>query len=205
VNILSFLIYFEILMPIFHIEELVKELHSIGVNCKVGDISVDIPSSIRPYFERWLFHRDGFIRMCEENIDYIGIEDIVRMGPFYNVYCLIEDCHIIENDDNAFKLLCANPYFDLYKGKVTKLGWSGGILAEILTNDIILRDSFAKNIMKEMTRKISIKVANYACIIETQIWQPTDFTSIYEVIDCIGSSIKELLKQVHLGYENELK
>src|SRR5437868_9980480 len=140
-------------MPIFQIRELVNQLFLRGINCNEGNALLDIPAAFRPYFERLLFHRDGFVRMYDENIDYIGIEDIVRMGPFYNVYCLIQNQHIIENDNNAFKLFCANPYFDLREGKVIKLGWSGGVLADILTKDIILCDSFAKDIMKEEIRK----------------------------------------------------
>jgi len=192
-------------MPIFQIGELVNQLFLLGINCKEGNALLDIPAALRPYFERWLFHRDGFVRMYDENIDYIGIEDIVRMGPFYNVYCLIENQHIIENDDNAFKLLCANPYFSLHNGMVTELGWSGGVLADVLTKDVVLYDSFVKSIMKDEVRNISIKVANYACIIETRAWEPEGLTSIYDIIDRIGSNVKELLKQVHLGDASQLK
>jgi hypothetical protein len=192
-------------MPIFQIGELVNQLFAIGINCKEGNKLLDIPAVLRPYYERWLFHRDGFVRIYDENIDYIGVEDIVRMGPFYNVYFLIENQHIIENDDNAFKLLCANPYFSLDNGKVTELGWSGGVLADILTKDVMLYDFFAKSIMKEEVRKISVKVADYACIIETRVWEPTGLADIYELVDRIGLNVKELLKQVHLGDDIELK
>jgi hypothetical protein len=192
-------------MPIFQMKELAHQLFSLGIYCKVGNMVLDIPSSLRPYFERWLYHRDGFLKMYDTNIDYIGIEDIVRMGPFYNVYCLIQNQHIIENDNNAFKLFCANPYFDLHEGKVTKLGWSGGVLADILTKDVILCDSFAKDIMKEEIRKISVKVADYACIVETRIWEPSGLASIYQVIDRIGLNVKELIRQIHLADDNELK
>jgi hypothetical protein len=171
----------------------------------VGNPSLDIPAVRRPYFERWLLHRDGFIKMYDENIDYIGIEDIVRIGPFYNIYCLIENQDVRENDDNCSNLLCANPYFDLHNRKVIKLGWSGGVLADILTNDITLYDFLVKNIMKEEIRKMSVKVANYACIIETRVWDTLDIASIYQVIDIIGFKIKELLEQVHLGEESEFK
>jgi len=184
---------------------LVNELSSIGVNCKVGNMLFDIPSARRPYFERWLLHRDGFVKMYNENIDYIGIEDIVRIGPFYNVYCLIENQHITENDDNSYQLLGAEPYFNLHNGKVTKLGWSGGVLADILANDSILYNSFAANIMKEEIRKISIKVANFACVIETRTWEVDGLASIYNVIDRIGLKVKELLKQVQLGNDIDLK
>lgn len=59
--------------------------------------------------------------------------------------------------------------------------------------------------MKEEVRNISIKVANYACVIETRAWEPVGLTSIYKIIDRIGSNVKELLKQVHLGDDSQLK
>ena len=192
-------------LPVFQIQILVDELSSIGVNCKIGNMLFDIPSIRRPYFERWLLHRDGFVKMYNENIDYIGIEDVVRIGPFYNVYCLIENQHITENDSDSYKLLCADPYFTLRNGEVTKLGWSGGVLADILANDSILYNSFATNIMKEEIRKISVKVANFACIIETRTWEVNGLVSIYKVIDRIGFKVKELLKQVQLGNDIDLK
>jgi hypothetical protein len=192
-------------LPVFQVSALVNELGSLGVNCKVGNPSLDIPAVRLPYFERWLLHRDGFIKMYDENIDYIGIEDIVRIGPFYNIYCLIENEDVRESDDNCSNLLCANPYFDLHNQKVIKLGWSGGVLADILTNDISLYDFLVKNIMKEEIRKMSVKVANYACIIETRVWDALDIASIYQVIDIIGFKIKQLLEQVHLGEESEFK
>jgi hypothetical protein len=192
-------------LPVFQIQILVDELSSIGVNCKIGNMLFDIPSVRRPYFERWLLHRDGFVKMYNENIDYIGIEDVVRIGPFYNVYCLIENQHITENDSDSYKLLCADPYFTLRNGEVTKLGWSGGVLSDILANDSILYNSFATSIMKEEIRKLSVKVANFACVIETRTWEVNDLVSIYKVIDRIGFKVKELLKQVHLGNDIDLK
>jgi hypothetical protein len=186
-------------------ENLVEELCSAGINCKIGKMQIDIPAALRPYFERWLLNRDGFLKIYDQNIDYIGVEDVVRMGPFFNVYCVVEDQHIIENDENIFKLLCASPYFNLRNGRVTKLGWSGGILADILTGDNILYGYFTKNIMKEEVRKISVKVANYACIVETQVWEPSGLASIYDMIDRIGLNIKELLKRVHLGDDTDLR
>ncbi|MFL6322356.1 MAG: hypothetical protein ACJ705_11210 [Nitrososphaeraceae archaeon] len=192
-------------MPIFQMENLVEELCSVGINCRIGKMQVDIPAALRPYFERWLLNRDGFLKIYDQNIDYIGVEDIVRMGPFFNVYCVLEDQHIIENDENILKLLCASPYFNLRNGRVTKLGWSGGILADILTGDNILYRYFTKNIMKEEVRRISVKVANYACIVETQVWEPSGLASIYNVIDRIGLNIKELLKRVHLGDDSDLR
>jgi hypothetical protein len=187
------------ILPIFQMENLVDELSSAGINCKIGKMQTDVPPALCPYFERWLQNRDGFLKIYNGNIDYIGVEDVVRMGPFFNVYCILENNQIIENDENILKLLCARPYFDLRNGRVTKLGWSGGILADILTADNILYSYFTKNIMKEEVRKISVKVTNYACIVETQVWEPGGLASIYDVIDRIGLNVKELLKGIHLG------
>ncbi len=183
---------------------LAEQLISIGVNCKVGNSDIDIPNIRKPYFERWLLNRDGFLTLINENIDYIGVEDVVRMGPFYNVYCLIENQHLSEKDESSYDLLSANPYFHLRNGKVITLGWSGGLLADILTQDASLRDSFSANIVKEEIRKLSVKVSNFACIIETHIWEPNGLVSIYPVIDRIGLNIKRLLKQIHLGEDNFL-
>ena len=183
---------------------LVEQLTSIGINCKIGNPISDIHNASKPYFERWLLNRDGFLTLNNENIDYIGIEEVVRLGPFYNVYCLIENQRLSEKDDSSYNLLSANPYFHLRNGKVITLGWSGGLLADILTRDIPLCDSFAANIMKEEIRKLSVKVANFACIIETHTWEPNGLVSIYPVIDRIGLNIKRLLKQIHLGEDNFL-
>src|SRR5215212_6013579 len=134
---------------------LVEQLISIGVNCKIGNSVSDIHNARKPYFERWLLNRDGFLTLYNENIDYIGIEEVVRMGPFYNVYCLIENQHLSEKDNSSYDLLSANPYFELRDGKVITLGWSGGVLADILTQDTSVGDSFAGNIVKEEIRKLS--------------------------------------------------
>ena len=178
-------------------------LSSAGINCKIGKMEIDIPAALRPYFERWLLNRDGFVKIYGQNVDYIGIEDVVRMGPFFNVYCMLENEYIIENDENILKLLRASPYFNLHNGRVIQLGWSGGLLAQILTADNILYARFTKNIMKEEVRKISVRVANYACIVETQVWEPSGLASVYDVIDRIGLNIRELLKRIHLGEDND--
>jgi hypothetical protein len=191
-------------LPVFQIKILVEQLTSIGINCKIGNPNFDIHIARKPYFERWLLNRDGFLTLNNENIDYIGVEEVVRLGPFYNVYCLIENQHLSEKDDNAYNLLTANPYFHLRNGKVITLGWSGGLLANILTQDTSLHYSFAANIVKEEIRKLSVKVANFACIIETHVWEPDGLVSIYPVIDRIGLNIKRLLKQIHLGEGNIL-
>jgi hypothetical protein len=186
-------------LPVFQVCEFVDELHLLGVNCKIGNLISDISDARRAYFERWLSNLGGFIKIFNGNIDYIGIEEVVRIGPFFDVYCLIENQYITENDDNAHKLLDAYPYFNLRKGIICKLGWSGGVLAEILTKDKMLCNSFADNIIKEEMREISIKATNFACIIQTRTWEPAGLASIYEVVDRIGLNIRELLKQIHLG------
>ena len=186
-------------MPVFQVCEFVDELHLLGVNCKIGNLISDISDARRAYFERWLSNLGGFIKIFNGNIDYIGIEEVVRIGPFFDVYCLIENQYITENDDNVHKLLDAYPYFNLRKGIICKLGWSGGVLAEILTKDKMLCNSFADNIIKEEMREISIKATNFACIIQTRTWEPAGLASIYEVVDRIGLNIRELLKQIHLG------
>jgi hypothetical protein len=190
-------------LPIFQLETLIEELSSAGINCKIGKMEIDIPAALRPYFERWLLNRDGFVKVYDQNVDYIGVEDVVRMGPFFNVYCMLENKYIIENDENILKLLCASPYFNLHNGRVNQLGWSGGVLAEILTADNILCACFTKNIMKEEVRKISVRVANYACIVETRVWEPSGLASIFDVIDRIGLNVRELLKRIHLGDDND--
>jgi hypothetical protein len=188
-------------LPIFQLENLIEELSSSGINCKIGKMEIDVPATFRPYFERWLHNRDGFVKIYNQNIDYIGVEDVVRMGPFFNVYCMQENKYVIENDENTFKLLCASPYFNLHNGRVEQLGWSGGVLAGILTEDKILNAGFIKNITKEEARKISVRITNYACIVETQVWEPSGLASIYDLIDRIGLNIRELLRCIHLGDE----
>ena len=59
---------------------LVRELTELGVICRLGDIKRDVVPERRSYFERWLSNRDGFIRLIATNIDYIGIEEVMRMG-----------------------------------------------------------------------------------------------------------------------------
>ena len=189
----------EIALPVFPLQSFIDELSSLGVDCKVGNLLYDISDITRPYLERWLLHRDGFVKIHGESIDYIGIEDVMRMGPFYNAYCVIENRHLIEDDYNAHKLLDAEPYFSLYGGQVTRLGWSGGVLAGILTKDSTLYDLFTMNIANEEARKLSVKVVNFACIIETRIWEPSGLLSTYKIIDRIGLNVRQLLKQIHLG------
>jgi hypothetical protein len=79
------------------------------------------------------------------------------------------------------------------------MGWSGGVLAGILSKDGILNEFFRKSIMEEQTRRISVRVANLACIIQTRIWEYHDLASIYSILDRIALNIRTLTEQIHLG------
>lgn len=186
-------------MPPFQLSALVENLEEQGFSCRIGSMELDVHPVKRPYFERWLSNRDGFVRMLSGNIDYVGIEDVMRMGPFYNVYCLVENDFIIDADDNAHKLLDAAPYYQLYNGKVTSMGWSGGVVSNILAKDATLSGEFASNIMKEEVKKITLKAANYCCIIETRAWEPAGLASAFRIIDRIALDVRKLVKTIHLG------
>jgi hypothetical protein len=186
-------------MPPFQLSALVEKLEKQGFSCRIGSMELDVHPVKRPYFERWLSNRDGFVRMLSGNIDYVGIEDVMRMGPFYNVYCLVENDFIIDADDNAHKLLDAAPYYQLYNGKVTSMGWSGGVVSNILAKDATLSGEFASNIMKEEVKKITLKAANYCCIIETRAWEPAGVASAFRIIDRIALDVRKLVKTIHLG------
>lgn len=186
-------------MPPFQLSALVEKLEEQGFSCRIGSMELDVHPVKRPYFERWLSNRDGFVRMLSGNIDYIGIEDVMRMGPFYNVYCLVENDFIIDADDNAHKLLDAAPYYQLYNGKVTSMGWSGGVVSNILAKDATLSGEFASNIMKEEVKKITLKAANYCCIIETRAWEPAGLASAFRIIDRVALDVRKLVKTIHLG------
>ncbi len=186
-------------MPPFQLSALVEKLEEQGFSCRIGSMELDVHPVKRPYFERWLSNRDGFVRMLSGNIDYVGIEDVMRMGPFYNVYCLVENDFIIDADDNAHKLLDAAPYYQLYNGKVTSMGWSGGVVSNILAKDATLSGEFASNIMKEEVKKIILKAANYCCIIETRAWEPAGLASAFQIINRIALDVRKLVKTIHLG------
>ena len=186
-------------MPHFQFSALVEKLEEQGFSCRIGSMELDVHPVKRPYFERWLSNRDGFVRMLSGNIDYVGIEDVMRMGPFYNVYCLVENDFIIDADDNAHKLLDAAPYYQLYNGKVTSMGWSGGVVSNILAKDATLSGEFASNIMKEEVKKITLKAANYCCIIETRAWEPAGLASAFRIINRIALDVRKLVKTIHLG------
>ncbi|NOJ26457.1 MAG: hypothetical protein DA330_00390 [Nitrososphaera sp.] len=185
-------------MPIFQLGSLVDSLSELGFICRTGEIS-DVSALHRPYFERWLSQRDGFITMEKGSINYIGIEEVVRMGPFFNVYCLVENDHVADNDDNAHNLLDASLYYRLCNGKATNLGWSGGILSSQLAKDQELSRDLASNIMKEEVKRINVKARDYCCVIETGVWDPEGLTSVFGMVDRIGTHTRQLMAQVHFG------
>ena len=186
-------------MPVFPLSALVDKLAGIGYSCKAGSLASDVNSARRPYLERWLSNRDGFVRMLSGNVDYIGIEEVVRMGPFYNVYCLVENNFIVDTDDNAHGLLDASPYYELYNGKVTSMGWSGGVVADVLAKDAELSEQFAAGVMNEEVKKITLKAANYCCVIETRAWEPAGLASAFAIVDRIAYDVRKLIKAIHLG------
>jgi hypothetical protein len=186
-------------MPVFELEALVKSLEDKGHSSRIGSMELDVHPVKRPYFERWLSNRDGFVRMLSGNVDFIGVEEVVRMGPFFNVYFVVENDFIIEADDNAHKLLDADPYYELLGGKVTRLGWSGGVVATILAKDTTLSDEFSRSIMKEEVKRITLKASNYCCVIETRAWDPAGLASSFDVVDRIAFDVRKLIKAIHLG------
>ena len=186
-------------MPVFQLSSLIGALEEQGFSCRAGSMELDVHPMKRPYFERWLSNRDGFLRIASGNVDFVGIEDVMRMGPFYNVYCLVENDFIFENDDNAHKLLDASPYFQLHNGKVASMGWSGGVIANMLAKDAALSEEFARNVMKEEVKAITVKAANYCCIIETRAWEPAGLASAFKTIDRIAHNVRRLVKTIHLG------
>ena len=186
-------------MPVFPLSALVDKLAGLGYRCRAGSLASDLDSARRPYFERWLSNRDGFVRMLSGSVDYIGIEEVVRMGPFYNVYCLVENNFIVDTDDNAHGLLDASPYYELYNGKVTSMGWSGGVVADVLAKDAELSEQFAAGVMNEEVKKITLKAANYCCVIETRAWEPAGLVSAFAIVDRIAYDVRKLIKAIHLG------
>jgi hypothetical protein len=186
-------------MPVFQLSALVRALKEQGFSCRIGSMELDVHPKKRPYFERWLFNRDGFVRLMSCNVDFVGIEEVMRMGPFYDIYCLVENDFIVDTDDNAHKLLDAAPYYKLSNGKVTNMGWSGGVIADMLAKDAILSKEFAINIMKEQLKMIMLKAANYCCVIETQAWEPAGLALAFKAIDRIAYNVRQLVKTIHLG------
>ena len=188
-------------MPILQLNEIINMLRELGIQSRVGIMESDIDELYKPYYEQWLANRDGFIKILTGNIDYVGTEEIMRLGPFHNMYCLIHNSHLMETHPDHPKLLNALPCYKLNKGKVDEIGWNGSILAERLNKDNILCSRISRNIVDEEVRSISIRVVNYGCLIQTKVWDPKGFVTIYDIIESIGKSVKNLLEEIHIGEE----
>jgi len=186
-------------LPILQIKEIIELLSLEDIKCRIGCFDFDIAPIYKPYFEKWLANRDGFICMLSGNIDYVGSEDVVRMGPFHNVYCLVKNQYLIENDLNHQNLLNSRLYYSLTDGVVNEVGWSGSILASKLTNNQLVRNFLFQNLVSEVTRTISVRVVNLACLIECRIWHPKEFVFLYGILDNIAMNIQDLLKDIHVG------
>lgn len=186
-------------MPILQIKEIIDLLGLEDIKCRIGRYDSDIPQRYRPYFEKWLGNRDGFIRMLSGSIDYVGSEDVVRMGPFHNIYCLVQNQYLVENDLNHQNLLNSKLWYSLNDGVVDEAGWSGSILASRLTKDQHNSNFLFQSLKSEVTRTVSVRVVNLACLIECRIWHPREFVFLYEFLDNIAMNIQDLLSKVHVG------
>lgn len=186
-------------LPILQIKEIIDLLGLDDIECRIGRYDSDIPQRYRPYFEKWLGNRDGFIRMLSGSIDYVGSEDVVRMGPFHNIYCLIQNQYLVENDLNHQNLLNSKLWYSLNDGVVDEAGWSGSILASRLTKDQHNSNFLFQSLKSEVTRTVSVRVVNLACLIECRIWHPREFVFLYEFLDNIAMNIQDLLSEVHVG------
>jgi len=186
-------------LPILQIKEIIDLLGLDDIKCRIGSFRSDIPPRYRPYFEKWLANRDGFILMLSGSIDYVGSEDVVRMGPFHNVYCLVQNQYLVEKDLNHQNLLNSKLWYSLTDGIVNEAGWSGSILASKLNNDQRISNFLFENLKSEVTRTISVRVVNFACLIECRIWHPREFVFVYELLDNIAMNIQDLLGDLHVG------
>lgn len=186
-------------MPILQIKEIIDLLGLDDIKCRIGQYDSDIPQRYRPYFEKWLGNRDGFIRMLSGSIDYVGSEDVVRMGPFHNIYCLVQNQYLVENDLNHQNLLNSKLWYSLTDGVVDEAGWSGSILASRLTKDQRNSNFLFQSLKSEVTRTVSVRVVNMACLIECRIWHPREFVFLYEFLDNIAINIQDLLSELHVG------
>jgi hypothetical protein len=186
-------------LPVLQIKEIIDLLGLDDIKCRVGSFHSDIAPRYRPYFEKWLANRDGFILMLSGSIDYVGSEDVVRMGPFHNVYCLVQNQYLVEKDLNHQNLLNSKLWYSLTHGVVIEAGWSGSILASRLNNDQRISSFLFENLKSEVTRTISVRVVNFACLIECRIWHPREFVFVYELLDNIAVNIQDLLGDLHVG------
>lgn len=181
------------------IDEIITLLVENGIRSRIGNILSDVGEPYRPYFGQWLMNRDGFLTLLDGNIDFIGSEEVVRFGPFHNMYSLICNMHLIEADRNHGMLLNASPFYRIIDGNVDEVGWSGSVLAERLNNDEGLYLAVRQKILDEEVRSISVRVVNYACLIESRAWEPKGFVSAFLIINKIGGIVRSLLSNVHLG------
>jgi hypothetical protein len=137
--------------------------------------------------------------MLSGSIDYVGSEDVVRMGPFHNIYCLVQNQYLVENDLNHQNLLNSKLWYSLTDGVVDEAGWSGSILASRLTKDQRNSNFLFQSLKSEVTKTVSVRVVNMACLIECRIWHPREFVFLYEFLDNIAVNIQDLLSEVHVG------
>jgi hypothetical protein len=191
-------------MPIFQMDSLIYELQSAGVSCRRGVLDSDVERKLQPYYERWLCNRDGFVKVDSSSIDYIGIEDVMRMGPFYNIYCLLKNQSIIESDQNAHDLVSCYPRFMFRNGKIIYLGWTGGLLSHYLAKDDAISELIAGIPPGEEFAKLFVRAADFCCVIQTQVWDTLGLILVYPLISRIGNNIRDLLKLVHLGEKTEI-
>jgi hypothetical protein len=191
-------------MPIFQIDSLIDGLINTGVHCRRGILEIDVDRTLQPYYERWLCNRDGFVKIDDSFIDYIGMEEVMRMGPFFDIFCLLKNPSIIDSDRNAHELVSCYPQFMFRSGKIVSLGWTGGLLSHYLAIDDAICDYIARIPPGEEFAKLFVRAADYCCIIQTQVWEPLGLVSVYPLINQIGRNIKNLLKLVHLGETTEI-
>lgn len=191
-------------MPIFQIDSLIDGLINTGVHCRRGILEIDVDRTLQPYYERWLCNRDGFVKIDDSFIDYIGMEEVMRMGPFFDIFCLLKNPSIIDSDRNAHELVSCYPQFMFRSGKIVSLGWTGGLLSHYLAIDDAICDYTARIPPGEEFAKLFVRAADYCCIIQTQVWEPLGLVSVYPLINQIGRNIKNLLKLVHLGETTEI-
>jgi len=185
-------------LPVFDLAALVRLLSEQGHTCRAGSMA-DIMPERRPYFERWLQNRDGFVTMQGGNVDYVGIEEVVRMGPFFDIRCIVANDFVADNDENAHNLLDSSPFYKLKNGKATNLGWSGGVLSTYLAKDAELTQALSQSITREEVKRLKVKAHDYCCMIETGVWDPAGLASVFGIIDMMAMHTRELLKQVHFG------
>jgi hypothetical protein len=191
-------------MPIFQTDSLIDGLIKTGVQCRRGILDNDVDKTLQPYYERWLCNRDGFVKINDSYIDYIGVEEVMRMGPFFDTYCLLKNKSIINSDRNAHELVSCYPQFMFRGGKIVSLGWTGGLLSHYLAKDDAISTAISNILPGEEFAKLYVRPADFCCIVQTQVWEPLGLVSVYPLIAQIGKNIKNLLKLVHLGETAEI-